>query len=861
MTGQERGGDMSEQAGNFEGTVESFDDRAGYGFIVADDADFDGEKLLVHRYSLADRGVQLTAGSRVSFRVRTVQTGKLAYDVTLVLGEYEAQDVTGTVEFLGVIDQYFPERGFGFVMMEDKRKAFFHFSYLEDPDWLPIKGARVRFNLGESIRGLRAYRLCPDVSFPESSQTMAPATKAQDILARAILARDSKQYDESIRLYELGMVNSPTVQLVLSYAAMEKNRNRKEQAMHVYERGISLFPKNAKLREDAGMLAYSLGEHDHATKLLSEALDLCKRTGQAGQRGVLLAMARNYNRIGGRHALRKCIESYEAAVKLFKNAQSSIPQGDRLIASIARIILQHHRGNLTVTFFQQLGFRIRRAELMPSKTVGASLVVDITNSELEESYGLNGQVLVHCIFKSDVSMKDLDYLASELNQLGNSALVDDQLAFIVVASIPTALQRVLFKRIEQRTGNLPAIIPISQESIETENESLSVFRNVLNQWLYRRDLFGTNAPVSGKRFFGRDSALAELREAIQSAVPTGVFGLRKVGKTSLLKETVRRANESGDIAIYIDLLRVPEGISDTRWLYWNIGNLIRNVVDSRKLTPNMKWRLCGVYEDYLDLPENLPVAVAFDSDITRLMRKLIDSKLSPTPRIALLLDEVERLLPTALGQSGFKGFFDFFSYFRGVAQETDGFVLIVTGANNAIGETAQFDGRDNPVFNFFHEVYLPLLNRFDCAYMMRSLGRGMGIKFTDEACKKIHRLTGGHPFFARQLCSFIASRNPERPLQVSAKLVHASKYHYLEAHGSDFQEIMARISRDFPDERDLCELLAAEEGAALVSLLRELLGREDLSLRHLEGYQLIRVNGDRIELTMALFKEWLKKGG
>jgi cold shock CspA family protein len=851
---------MNKETQYFSGTVESFDDRRGYGFITADESDLEGERLLVHRRSLSDSGLQLNQGTRVYFQIREVPSGKLAYDVTPILTGNEGQEDPDDIESSGVIERYFPKRGYGIISLENGKSAFFHISNLEDSDWRPAEGAHVRFALKQRGRGLEAYKLNPDVVKYNLSEDIPPTTVPDDILARAILSRDSKQYDEAVRLYEIGMRKSPTVQIVLSYAAMEKNRNRKDKAMLVYERGIALFPKKAKLYEDAGILAGSLGEYDRATKFLSEALDLCDKTGQAGQRGILLAMARNYNRIGTRQALINCVECYESAVKLFTSAGSNMPQGDRLIASLARIRLQHHRGNLSVTFFQQLGIQITRADLMPNKTVGAALVVNISNPELEESYGLSGPVMVHSIFKSNVSIENLKYLDAELEELGGSALVDDQLAFIIVASIPTALQRILFKRLEQRTGGQPAIIPISQQSMETEKDAKSVFRNVLDQWLYRRDLFATNAPVSGKRFFGRDKALAELREAIQTAIPTGVFGLRKVGKTSLLKETVRRANEAGDIAIYVDLLRVPEGISDTRWLYWNISNLIRNTVESRKLVSNMKWRLCGLYPDYFDLPTDLSVAAAFDSDITRLMKKLVESKLSPTPRIALLLDEVERLLPTSLGKTGFRGFFDFFSYLRGISQETDGFVLIVTGANNIIGDTAHFDGRDNPVFNFFHEVYLQLLSRFDCAYMIKTLGRGMGIKFTEEACNRIHYLTGGHPFFARQLCSFISKRFSERPLHVNAQLIGESTDHYLEAHSRDFQEIIARINRDFPEELDLCELLAAEERPVPMKQIREILGRDDLSLRHLEGYQLIQINGDEIELSMDLFRRWLKKG-
>jgi hypothetical protein len=66
----------------------------------------------------------------------------------------------------------------------------------------------------------------------------------------------------------------------------------------------------------------------------------------------------------------------------------------------------------------------------------------------------------------------------------------------------------------------------------------------------RRDLV---REVGGRRFFGRERPLAELRTAIAGSAPVGVFGLRKVGKTSLLMETQRRASEWGDVVAYTGL--------------------------------------------------------------------------------------------------------------------------------------------------------------------------------------------------------------------------------------------------------------------------------------------------------------------
>jgi hypothetical protein len=366
------------------------------------------------------------------------------------------------------------------------------------------------------------------------------------------------------------------------------------------------------------------------------------------------------------------------------------------------------------------------------------------------------------MFKSDVVVADLLQVDESMKRWASSGLGDEQVGLLVVSSLPQELQRLLSARIEEKRTLLPALIPLPQSDLEARADALAILRAVLDRWLFRRDLFAVSSPVEGKRFFGRDRPLAQLRDAIGSATPTGVFGLRKVGKTSLLKETQRRAIDQGDVVVYIDLLTVPSDVSDCSWLYWKLAGELRRATTHLPL-PQLRWRLGGVFADFLDIPAGFPIATAFDSDVGKLLNIIRTARIHPKPRLIILLDEIERLLPTFLGKAGFGGFFDFFSYLRGVSQEHSEFILIITGANASLSETAQLDRRDNPVFNYFKEVYLPPLEPVECTLMMRELGRGMGIRFSHDAYDCVFRLTGGHPFFARQLCSFVAERKKERP--------------------------------------------------------------------------------------------------
>jgi len=109
---------------------------------------------------------------------------------------------------------------------------------------IPTVGLEITCRIAHTQKGLQAQDLAVVDSSPEGERG--------DWLAQAILARDARKYDDAARLYQKGLIHEPSVQLVLSWAAMEKNRNRKASAMRVYEEGIKRFSINAKLREDAG---------------------------------------------------------------------------------------------------------------------------------------------------------------------------------------------------------------------------------------------------------------------------------------------------------------------------------------------------------------------------------------------------------------------------------------------------------------------------------------------------------------------------------------------------------------------------------------------------------------------------------
>jgi tetratricopeptide (TPR) repeat protein len=787
----------------------------------------------------------------VLFELSSSAEGDLATDVRDEVDE--SSGLASGEPAVGAVKSFSPQRGFGFIRLDNGLEVFFHVSNCLNSQALPVVGNRVSCRLVKTQRGFAAREIDFDGN--------AAGVEGESWLARAIIAREAKRLDDAAKLYEQGMRAAPSHQLVLSYAAMEKNRGRKQAAMRVYTEGIKIFPRLAKLREDAGVLAESLGDHEQAVQLLTESLELIRRLGQGGEKGVLLELARTKYRIGREASLRDCVEHYKAATALFGQQENALPKLHALLMNLAMIRLQHHRGRLAVEFLNRSGFEIVRARLHEQHSEAAEFVVRVDDSEFKESYGLGQYLFVRCMFKADVELSDLNTIEASANSWADSGLGDDQVAVLIVSSLPLELKGLLSKRIEERGVSRLAVVPLQQSEIETSTDSAATLRTVLDNWLFRRDLFARNAAVQGSRFFGRANLLAGIREAILTSTPLGIFGLRKVGKTSLLLESQRRASEMGDLVVYVDLESTPTDAGGCRGLYWKIATKLREECERRELR-GIEWELAGQFKNFLRIPADFPVATAFDTDLRSLLQFTRELHVQPRPRVVLLLDEMEFILPNpSAKKDGLAGYIEFLAHLRGVSQECKEFVFMVTAANPAVSETSQFEYRDNPVFNFFRETYLQLLEMPECATMMKDLGRGMGIRFAPDAIEYIFALTGGHPFFVRQVCSFTANQNRERPLTITEAMVRAIEENYLEQHGSkDLTEILDRLRRDFPEELEVCIALAVAGGAMPLADVRAMAKSSGATLRHLTGYQIARIDDGKLHLTMTLMAKWLKRG-
>lgn len=272
------------------------------------------------------------------------------------------------------------------------------------------------------------------------------------------------------------------------------------------------------------------------------------------------------------------------------------------------------------------------------------------------------------------------------------------------------------------------------------------------------DPYDVRDPVAGAfSFFGREALVETLLRRLTEGRPVGVFGLRKLGKSSVLHALRDRA-PFPVAAVNLQTVGRSGSLAD---LYQRI---LRYWAQEARLKAGIDWtppslsngNPTGTFaEAALDLLNQLVVAQA-------------------TARLGLFLDEVELIVPGTDGSGpNLDRYLTFMRAIRGIIDEDGRLSLVVASLNPAINRINAWDGEQNPTFNLFQEINLSPLATEDCIQMVRNIGLQVGLVYSDESLAAISQLSGGHPFLARQLCSVLYKQRNRQVGQIEIDEVPA----------------------------------------------------------------------------------------
>jgi tetratricopeptide (TPR) repeat protein len=323
-----------------------------------------------------------------------------------------------------------------------------------------------------------------------------------------------------------------------------------------------------------------------------------------------------------------------------------------------------------------------------------------------------------------------------LCQSAAQVLDDKPVVFVVIDRTPTDSG---WLQIGTMRAENVQVIPID-DTVLLAGQEHGRQRRVLEKHLRRflgpeRDLYNVRDPVADRlNFFGREALATKLLELLTEGRPVALLGLRKMGKSSLLK--YMRDNLPFPTAL-VDLQAGVElgGLYSRVFASWNRSMRVK--------VEGLDWA-----------PPDLAGTPDFSSIFTEATRQLLTflEEHGVPPRLCLLVDETEWIVPHN-GQ-GLERYLAFARALRGLAQEEEGrFSLLMAGVHPAFNRVNRLAGQQNPFYQFFREIYLPSLERDDCIQMIRNIGRQMGLVYSDEAVAFVADVSGGHPFLARQLCS------------------------------------------------------------------------------------------------------------
>ena len=452
-----------------------------------------------------------------------------------------------------------------------------------------------------------------------------------------------------------------------------------------------------------------------------------------------------------------------------------------------------------------------------------------------------------------LDMTTFQTLVETVHEIGIELSSEQQMALAIIDRPPRSgdLHQIFAIRAQRGLTivPLPRSLMTQARLDEQEAERLSA---QIQTYMGQANLYSSQtAAVSDVlSFFGRSGILSELKRRLTKGKSLVLFGMRKVGKSSLLY----RLREELDW---------PVAHIDMEW-FTSQDNIA--VVYEEALHG---WRIAlqAIYP-HIALPSSLKADLAGnETNPSLFFRRAVDEVLTflneqPGQRgLLLFLDEMDALYdhPDYLELAG---------TLRSVAENASWrsrFGLIMAGLNPALNRTDHMQGGRNPFFSFFGEMPLGPLDLEDARAMIISIGGQMGVGYDEDALVLLLEAGGGHPFLTRQLCS-AAIQGQERPCRINLAQAEKGIADYLRQPENYLAESLWNIKQGGPkpEEAHLLKILATAQPQSESTLIPKNLSPTKRhayrqALASLQDRSLAQRSGDDWAISFNFYRRWIRR--
>lgn len=336
-----------------------------------------------------------------------------------------------------------------------------------------------------------------------------------------------------------------------------------------------------------------------------------------------------------------------------------------------------------------------------------------------------------------------------------------------------------------------------------EKQVAGLLIEALTSRLATRNLYDETLPVTGRDFFGRRRLLQQLTEEIRLGHVCGVFGLRKTGKTSLIKELGQRFQ-----------LQAPERriflLRDLETLPNNTLTLTRNVLEDIRSALLTEFRQRGIRT----LEITALSSEATTGEFRRAMRVSLLECEKRGIQVLVALDEIESLLGDAdeIGRGDRGQIPELLGMFRSLVQEHQNFNVLIAGITSAATERGELYGRENPLFAWAKSFYIPPMSKDEIDLLTREVGSRMALTWRDDALDLLFEQSGGHIFMHRTLASEAIGElgTDDASRVVTRELVTNVIRPWRRATAQRLAEMLVSTRRHYPVECDLLDIAVAD---------------------------------------------------
>lgn len=475
------------------------------------------------------------------------------------------------------------------------------------------------------------------------------------------------------------------------------------------------------------------------------------------------------------------------------------------------------------------------AEVSELRTVGAGrwlIRVEIPTS-LQEVYGTAPQVLLLAV-QGEAQGADLRLAQEELEKQRFELDLD---LLVVTDERPKLSQRL--DVMYQTEGQW---VPWSREGQQFPSLVTAFRRSLPTQ-----DIFTQRDAVRGRQIIGRNDEISSLARSIRRGRTAGIFGLRKVGKTTVARAVTDRLDPISALLSLPRQKRKLIGYSkpSIRVAWLDAGRFYERTVEA------VANRLLKVLTDRLEaeaLVEEPSKPTGGLGALDGLLENILAASGVP---LVFVIDEFDLLFEGSGGQPPIPGIEQIFQLLRAHAQETGRLVLVLIGRDPSFLEAPEMGGRTNPMLDWLAPRWLGPMKVVEADLLLEKLGRRVGLKIGKRTQRLARLWTGGHPRLHREFGSALlkAGRETEEGrMRFLTGHVDTDDFSeralelFLEHQGvlTICREILHLLGEKYPAAAELLVELARLEGKQRSRLLAEHGGWKRPENRILKNFGLVQ---------------------